>query len=427
MNKLLLLTTIALFVFGKRVLSQATVFNPADPIINYNSSAPAGSQQNPSTSWGSIQKWVVTPRFTWDSGYYKAYHFNGLSFRLMFPKTYQPNVNDGKKYPVMLFFHGAGEKGTIYDNELQLLHGGQLFMNRVKSTQFDGFLLYLQNKTGFWGGGDYDLSIQIVDSLAKYCKLDIDRLFIDGLSAGGQACFDMLIGYAKRIAKAAPSSAASTGSLGYISNFVHIPIWMATGGLDTNPDTVTAKYVSTTIANAGADIRWTMYPNLGHAVWDTHWQEPDFVAYMNDMHKANPLVYFQHNQFCPDSLVNARLGITAGFAQYEWSKDGITIPGATSNEYVPTAFGTYRVRFKRTPTSNWSDWSPKPAVISQKTTTTTPDIQVKGLRSKVVPAPDGSTSVPLKEPATFVGYEWYRISDSALVGTDSIFNAPPGQ
>jgi len=155
MMKLLLLTTVGTLAFTNVVFGQSNVFDPADPIINYNSSAPAGSQQNPSTNWGNIQKWVVTPRFTWDSAYYKAYHFNGMSFRLMFPKTYQHNVNDGKKYPVMLFLHGAGEKGTIYDNELQLLHGGQLFMNRVNSAQFDGFLLYPQNKSGFWGGGDY--------------------------------------------------------------------------------------------------------------------------------------------------------------------------------------------------------------------------------------------------------------------------------
>src|SRR6185369_2808786 len=108
-----------------------------------------------------------------------------------------------------------------------------------------------------------------------------------------------------------------------------------------------------------------------------------FMQFMNESHKANPLVYFQHNQFCPDSAVNARLGITAGFFAYEWSKDGVTIGGATSNEYIATSIGTYRVRFKRTSTSNWSDWSPKPAVISPKATSTTPPIQVAGLKSIV--------------------------------------------
>ena len=35
----------------------------------------------------------------------------------------------GKKYPLVLFLHGAGERGS--DNEKQLVHGGQMFLNPV--------------------------------------------------------------------------------------------------------------------------------------------------------------------------------------------------------------------------------------------------------------------------------------------------------
>src|SRR6476661_3523382 len=246
MKKLLFLTSIGLLSYAN-LFAQPNVFDPADPIVNYRSSAASGSAQHPVTNWGNIQKWVVTPRFTWDSASFKAYHFNGISYRIMFPKSYQHNVNDGKKYPVMLFWHGAGESGTIYDNELQLLHGGELFMNRVKTGQFDGFLVYPQNTGGFFGNTYYAPMMQVIDSLAKYCKLDIDRVFIDGLSAGGQAVFEMLMLYPQRVAKAAPSSAASTGSFSYINGFIHIPIWMATGGLDNNPHPLVAQQVYDTI------------------------------------------------------------------------------------------------------------------------------------------------------------------------------------
>jgi len=37
-----------------------------------------------------------------------------LRYRIMFPENYKPR----KKYPVVLFFHGAGERGN--NNELQL-------------------------------------------------------------------------------------------------------------------------------------------------------------------------------------------------------------------------------------------------------------------------------------------------------------------
>ena len=57
------------------------------------------------------------------------------------------------------------------------------------------------------------------------------------------------------------------------------------------------------------------------------------------------------------------MGITAGFNAYQWDKDGVVIPGATSNEYIATDLGTYRASFQRTPTSAWSDWSLVPAKI----------------------------------------------------------------
>lgn len=48
-----------------------------------------------------------------------------LPYRLLRPET----VKAGEKYPLVLFLHGAGERGN--DNERQLTHGGQMFLNPV--------------------------------------------------------------------------------------------------------------------------------------------------------------------------------------------------------------------------------------------------------------------------------------------------------
>lgn len=426
MKKVLLLTTIGLLILTAGAIAQPNVFDPADPIVEYNPAAP------PATNWGSIQKWVRTNRnMGWNTDSYKAYHFNGISFRVKFPKTYQHNVADGKKYPVMMFWHGAGEKGSIYDNDIHLLQGGEIFRDRVDNGSFDGFLIFPQNTGGSFGNGYYGPMIQVLDSLAKYCKLDVDRVLVNGASAGGSASFDITAGYPHRITKATPSAAAATGLIPYISTFVHVPIWFASGGLDVNPSLYMAQQLYDSLKAHGADITWTLYPDRGHYIWISHWFEPGYVEYMNDMHKANPLVYFQRNQFCPDEPISARMGISQGMAAYEWQVNtgsGFTnIAGATSNEYTATAFGTYRVRFRRTATSPWSEWSPKPVVVGPKSTTVTPDISTRGLRSKVLPAPDGSTTVPLKLPPGFVAYEYWKLgTDSTIVGTDSIYEAAPG-
>ncbi|HEY0679687.1 MAG TPA: PA14 domain-containing protein, partial [Chitinophagaceae bacterium] len=424
MKKLLLLTGSLCLFTACNTFAQPNVFDPADPIVYYPSSVPT-------TNWGNIQKWVVTDRnLGWNTSSYKAYHLNGVSFRLKYPKTYQHNVADGRKYPIMIFWHGAGEKGWLYDNETHLVHGGEIFRDRVDNGVFDGFVLYPQNSGGYFDNSHFEILLKVVDSLAKYCKLDVDRVLVNGASAGGDACFNITATYPHRITKATPSAAAPASAIPYVSNFVHVPVWFASGGLDVNPTLAMAQRMYDSLKNRGADVKWTLYPDRGHYIWISHWFEPGYDEYINDMHKANPLVFFQRNLFCPDSPTITKMGLSPGFFAYEWQVNtgaGYTnIAGATLNEYTATAYGTYRVRFKRSSTASWSEWSPSPVVVGPKTTTITPAIGIKGLRSKVLPAPDGSTSVPLRLPPGYTGYEYWRTDDNLLVGTDSIYNATPG-
>jgi len=461
MKRILLLTTTMLCCVA--MLHAQNIFNPADPIVRWKSTDPLGSSTNPNPNIGGLQKWVSvasngisTGTGSWDVTSYKAYFINiggsRMCFRLKFPKSYSNPDSAGKKYPVMLFFHGAGEPGCtsnggVYNNEAQLVHGGQYFRDAVDNNKFDGFLFYPQVDAGStcsstWGVAPYspwyNLVLNAIDSMVKYVRMDNDKVFVDGLSNGGATAWNMAATYPQRVAKVAPS-AASTGATNF-SDFVHIPIWFASGGKDTNPTPSFSQAVYDALKNIGADIRFTLYPDQGHGVWTSHWNEPDFLPFMASTHKANPLVYFQRYEFCPDSAINVKIGITAGFYAYEWQKDNVTIATRTNgvntivdgssiisytgNEVTVKSFGTYRVRFKRTASGAWSDWSNKPAVIKSKTVTQTPDIQINGLKSKVLPAPDGSTTVPLTLPAGYVSYQW--LQGATVVGNQQNFTASAG-
>lgn len=440
------------------------VFNPNDAIVRYDGTKPMGSAQNPNPAILGLQKWVSTPTngvslgsSQWNASSYKAYFYNNgslrIAYRIKFPRSYSNPDSAAKKYPIMLFLHGAGEvgcpsNGGIYNNEKQLWLGGDLFRSRVDNNQFDGFLVYPQlvNTSGCWGSwGDAAIAnllmqIGMVDSLAKYVRADADRLLITGLSGGGYGAWRMAMAYPNRVAKIMPSAAA--GATTDRAGAVHIPIWFATGGKDPDPSPAQAEYTYNRMKEIGADIRYTQYADLGHAVWTRHWNEPDFPAEMNNMHKANPLVFFGRNEFCPNETIAARLGISAGYYAYEWQKDGVTIATRTNgvntitqpahvtsftgNEIVVKSFGTYSVRFRRLASSAWSVWSPKPIEVKTKGTTQTAAITINGARSRVLPALDGSTTVPLTLPAGFINYEWYRVSDNVLVGNSQTYNAPVG-
>lgn len=418
--------TAFIFSFNSNLFSQAGVLDPNDPDVVFTS-----TNQPAAPNYNVISKWGHTNRLTWSGqrpfAYgYKSYYFKGMSFRLKFPKTYQHNVVDGKKYPVFIFLHGLGEKGTIWDNEYQLLHGGQRHAEKVNDGSFDGFLLYSQSQNGFHNAYFSKIS-ELIDSLVKYVKADIDRVLISGLSSGGQSTWDFLADYSSDFAAGLPISAAQLEDQQFMPNYVTIPIWTTNGGTDRNPDPGTATVVFDYFKSLGGNLRQTFYPTQGHGVWNSFWNEPDYFSTLNTYHKANPLVYFGRREFCAEDVVSVRMGLQPGFNAYEWQKDGIAISGATSNEYIATAYGTYRARYRRTATGSWSDWSPAPVVVQLKAPTITPPIQVNGLRSIVLPATDGSNTVPLMVPANYVAYEWRRVSDDALVGNANVYEAPPGQ
>jgi hypothetical protein len=463
MKRILLLATFVLIVVSASTAQN--VFDPNDPIVRYSSTAPYGSAQKPDSNIVGMQKWVSTSTNGVSSGtgafnassfksYFMNFYNTRLAFRLKFPKSFSNPDSANKKYPIMIFMHGAGEvgcasNGGIYNNEKQLVLGGKLFMDRVDNNEFDGFLFYPQLRSkdagcwGEWGGGpnaNFNTIITLLDSMVKYIRMDNDRVFVDGLSGGGVATWRLAESFPQRIAKIAPTSAA--GLIMDYPAFVHIPIWLATGGKDTNPSPAMANYSELKVTEIGGQIRRSLYADLGHSSWYRHWQEPDFVAYMNDVHKANPLIFYNRFEFCPDSGINAKLGITPGFYEYEWQKDGVTIAtrvgtvntivrseyvsAYTGNEITVKDFGTYRVRFRRVNNGPWSEWSRKPAVIKSKTVTQTPPIEIVGVKSKVLPALDGRTSTTLQLPAGFQNYQWVRTTDNVLVSTGQIFEAPVG-
>jgi large repetitive protein len=418
---------------------QHSVFDANDPVVTYNSATPPVTP-----SYGTPAKWVRTVRITnWNTNNYKAYYYKGMAFRLRYPKNYDMSGNT--KYPMVVFWHGRGEPGTVYDNERQLQNAAQHHENAILNDQFNGFLLFPQNTSGFFNDGHRTSVHELVNNFfIPFLHVDADRVVTHGLSGGGYSVWSYLTAYPSDIAAALPMSATSTNNIPDIANFKHVPIWLVQGFLDRAPSPNTSQQVVDAFVAQGGNMRYTVYKNLGHGTWNTAYAEADFWPYILRAHKTVPTVldgemilvstsstrdvfeFKTKYEPCPGEPINVKLGISPGFEAYEWRKDGVVISGAINNEHIATSFGVYDARFKRN--GVWSQWSVRSIEVKQKTPTVTPNIQVTGLMSKVIPALDGETGISLEMPEGYIAYAWKLNNTSTNLSTNRIFYATqPGQ
>jgi len=356
------------------------VFNPADSMYTYDPNSPAGSNTNPIAPPANIiAKWIRSfNKNYWNVSKFKCYIYNNMAFRLRFPNNY--DSSGATKYPIIVFFHGGGEAGPITDNENQLYLGAQLFEQRIDAGDWNGFMLFPQEESIGWDDSYFVRINSLLDTLQRYNHLDPDRIIAQGLSSGGYGAVAYAQLHPDRIASSVAASPSYIGTLNHdLGNFIHVPLWISNGGIDVNPGPAQANGFVNTFIAAGGNCYHTYLADDGHPTWAWQWDLTDIgnhkvlSDWWNKAHKAQPLVYYNNDRFC-SGTVNARLGITAGFAAYEWQRDNgggfTTLPGATTNELKATQAGKYRVRFKRTSASAWSDWSPNPIVLSEKTCTT---------------------------------------------------------
>ena len=81
--------------------------------------------------------------------YYKAATYNNggesLPYRFLLPENYSSE----KEYPLIIFLHGAGERGD--DNELQLFHGSDLFLDKKFREKYPAIVVFPQCPLeGYW-------------------------------------------------------------------------------------------------------------------------------------------------------------------------------------------------------------------------------------------------------------------------------------
>ena len=184
-----------------------------------------------------------------------------VQYWLFLPKGYDANAE--KTWPLLLFLHGAGERGD--DLEKVTVHGPpKLLKEKTYRDEFPFIVVSPQCRENFYWSPKQLLLL--LDGIEKEFKVDQSRVYVTGLSMGGFAGW-MLAGEAPtRFAAVAPICGGFR--LEQASKLVDIPIWVFHGVKDpVVPAKLSIDMVAAIQVAGGKKIRLTLYPEAYHDSW----------------------------------------------------------------------------------------------------------------------------------------------------------------
>jgi predicted peptidase len=214
-------------------------------------------------------------------------------FRVFVPK----NLNKKKKPPVILFLHGAGERGD--DNLVQTKVG--IGPAILKQQNFP-FIVVLPQcpRSRWWTEPEMQSqALLALDQTIKEFNCDPQRTYLTGLSMGGYGSWLIAAGNASKFAAIAvvcggvlpppgvkvprPKDWVNTAPDPYAAVSAKIgktPVWVFHGGADPVVPASESRKMVEAIKAAGGDVRYTEYEGVGHNSWDRAYAEAEIFEWL---------------------------------------------------------------------------------------------------------------------------------------------------
>lgn len=237
-----------------------------------------------STLWGeeSYQRGKFTSPATSDT----------LLYRYLTPE----NIKKGKKYPLVIFLHGSGERGN--DNQAQLLHGGEMFLNPVYREKYPAYVIFPQCPEGVPGAYIKPLETlkpdgmpenppiapimqtlkELIDSYIALPSVDSRKVYIIGLSMGGMATFDMVCRFPDTFAAAIPICGSVNPKR--LVSAKNVSFRLFHGDADKAVTTEGSREAYKALRAMGADVEYIEFAGCTHNSWNPAFNYPDFMEWL---------------------------------------------------------------------------------------------------------------------------------------------------
>jgi len=193
-----------------------------------------------------------------------------------------------KVWPVILFLHGSGERGEDGLAQTQVGLGGAL---RLHADRFPAVVVMPQcRKDVRWT--DPAMEAQVMAALEKTekeFKGDAKRVYLTGLSMGGNGSYAFATRYAGRWAAVVPvcgrvvmptQQPEGDAYRAAAAKIAKTPVWIFHGAADPTVPVTESQRMEAAIKAAGGNVRYTEYPGVGHNSWDRAYGESELAKWL---------------------------------------------------------------------------------------------------------------------------------------------------
>ena len=207
-----------------------------------------------------------------------------------------PERPEADQYPLVIFMHGAGERGI--DNEKQLTHGAQMWLNPINRKKYPAWVVFPQcPEDGYWA---YDKrpdsfapdAMPILDEPTKYIKLvrglvnkyigegniDVKRIYLVGLSMGAMAVYDLAERYPGIWAAAVPICGSVNPKR--LKNCRPVAFSIYHGDADKVVPVEASRQAYKRLKEISASVEYKEYPGCSHGSWNPAFCEPNFMKWL---------------------------------------------------------------------------------------------------------------------------------------------------
>lgn len=217
---------------------------------------------------------------------------------LLYRELAPQQIEQDKKYPLVLFLHGAGERGN--DNISQLAHGSMMFTNPVNREKYPCYVVFPQCPSDeYWPSPKrpdnfhvknplplnaamskpLTLTKELLDKLTNEYQIDPERIYIIGLSMGGMGTFDMVCRFPDYFAAAVPiCGGINTERLSDFKTQTNFRIFH--GDADSVVPVRFSREAYLKLNVEGVDVEYIEFPGVDHGSWNPAFSHPDFMSWI---------------------------------------------------------------------------------------------------------------------------------------------------